>query len=61
VVAQEFLPHPPRKDLLIYGNRCRPDHASARTRPPLFPPELRAAHRVWCTGLSPRPSTSPTL
>jgi hypothetical protein len=40
VVAQEFLPHPPRKDLLIYGKsrHGRSDHASARTRPPLLPP-----------------------
>ena len=38
VVAQDSLPHPPRKDLLIYGNRGRSDHASARTRPPLLPP-----------------------
>jgi hypothetical protein len=62
VVAQEFLPQPPRKDLLIYRN----DDRAVRPRecadaPPFVSPELSAAHRVWCTGLSPLQSTSPTL
>jgi hypothetical protein len=49
VVEQEFLPHPPRKDRLIYGNHGRSDHASVRTRPPSYPraarPRTALVHR----------------
>jgi hypothetical protein len=45
VVAQEFLTHPPRKDLLIFGNDDRADRTTrVRGRAPLCLP--RAARRA---------------